>query len=142
MAYATQAQLIDRFGEDFLIRLTDRAEPATGAIDANVVARAIADTDAMIDGYIAGRYALPLAENPPLVIDLAQVIAIYKLHVYEPDQKIRADYEDAMRQLREIAGGTIKLPVAGLDPEGAGGTGVRVTDRERPMTEDNLKGFI
>lgn len=142
MAYTDQTQLTDRFGEAFLIRLTDRAEPAAGAIDADVIARALADTDAMIDGYLAGRYALPLDTTPPLVADLALVIAIYKLHVYEPDQKIRADYEDALKQLREIASGTIKLNVAGLEPEGTGGTGARVTDRERPMTEANLKGFI
>lgn len=142
MAYTDQTQLTDRFGEAFLIRLTDRAEPATGAIDTDVIGRALADTDAMIDGYVAGRYALPLDTTPPLVADLALVIAIYKLHVYEPDAKIRADYEDALKQLREIASGTIKLAVAGIEPTGTGGTGARVTDRERPMTETNLKGFI
>lgn len=142
MSYATQDQLINRFGEAFLVDLTDRAEVATGAIGADVVARALADTQAMIDGYLAVRYALPLAEVPPLITDLALNIAIYKLHVYEPNQKIRADYDDALRQLREVASGAIRLPIDDAEPTDAGGSGVRVTDRERPMTEDNLKGFI
>jgi phage gp36-like protein len=142
MTYATLQQLTDRFGEDLLIRVTDRGDVATDTVDTDVVDRALADTDAMIDGYLAGRYALPMATTPPLVTDLAQVIAIYKLHVYQPDEKIERDYDQAIKQLRDIASGTIKLPVAGAEPEGTGGTGAQVTDRERPMTEDNLKGFI
>lgn len=142
MTYATQAQLTERFGERLLVELTDRGEVVTDTIDSDVVDRALADTDAMIDGYLAARYALPMATVPPLITDLAQVIAIYKLHVFEPNEKIRKDYEDALRQLREISSGAIKLPIAGLEPAGTGGTGARVTDRERPMTEQNLKGFI
>lgn len=142
MTYTTLQQLTDRFGEDLLIRVTDRAAVATETIDTDVVDRALADTDAMIDGYLAGRYALPMATTPPMVTDLAQVIAIYKLHVYQPDEKIERDYEHAIKQLRDIANGMIKLPVAGVDAPGTGGTGARVTDRERPMTENNLKGFI
>jgi hypothetical protein len=57
----------------------------------------------MIDGYLAGRYQLPLTEVPPLVVDLAQVIAIYKLHPFEPDPKISNDYNQALKTLRDIA---------------------------------------
>ncbi|MBL4757578.1 MAG: DUF1320 family protein, partial [Rhizobiales bacterium] len=46
MTYATQAQLLDRYGTRMLISLTDRAKPATGVIDTSVVDRALADTDA------------------------------------------------------------------------------------------------
>lgn len=142
MTYATQAQLTDRFGEGFLVDLTDRGAVATGAIDVDVIDRALADTDAMIDGYLKGRYVLPMAATPPLIADLAQTIAIYKLHVYQPNEKIVADYDQALRQLREISAGTIKLDVAGVEPAGTGGTGARATDRERPMTEATMKGFI
>ncbi len=44
--------------------------------------------------------------------------------------------------LTDIAKGVIRLPVEGIESPGTGGTGVRITDRERPMTTDNLKGFI
>lgn len=142
MTYATQDQLIDRFGERMIVALTDRGETASGMIDADVIVRALVDTDAMIDGYLAARYALPMAETPPLVSDLALTIAIYKLHVAAPDPKIDDDYKQALRSLRDIAAGTIRLPVAGVEPGGTGGTGVRITDRERPLTESNMKGFI
>lgn len=142
MTYATIAQLTDRFGERMLIALTDRAEVATGVVDTDVVDRALADTDAQIDGYLAARYALPLASTPALVADLAQVIAIWKLHPYSPDEKIKKDYDDALKMLRDIADGRVKLDLAGVEPEGVDTGGVQITDRERPLTEDNMKGFI
>jgi phage gp36-like protein len=142
LTYATQAQLTDRYGARTLIALTDRAEVATGAIVTAVVDRALADTDAQIDGHLAARYALPLTATPALIADIAQVIAIWKLHPYDPDPKIRRDYDDALRALRDIADGRVKLDLAGAEPEGSGSGGVRITDRERPLTETNLKGFI
>ena len=142
MTYATLGQLTDRFGQRMLIGLTDRAETPTDAIVAAVIDRALSDTDALIDGYLQSRYVLPLEATPPMLADLAQVIAIYKLHTYAPDPKIDTDYKDALRMLQQIATGTIRLPIAGADPEAQGGSGARMTDRERPMTEANMKGFI
>lgn len=142
MTYATQTQLSDRYGTRMLVALTDRGETATGVVDTDVVAHALADSDAQIDGYLAARYSLPLAATPALVSDLAQVIAIWKLHPYSPDDKIRKDYDDALRVLRDIADGRVKLDLAGIEPAGSGAGGVTITDRERPLTADNLKGFI
>lgn len=142
MPYATQQQLIDRFGSQMLINLTDRGPTPTGAIVGAVVARVLADADAEIDGYLAGRYALPMAEVPPMITNLALIIAIYNLHTFEPDPKIIRDYEQAMKRLREISNGTVMIPAAGLEPERVEGSGARLTDRERPMTAENLKGFI
>lgn len=141
MTYATLAQLTDRYGADLLVQLTDRAAVATGAIDTAVVARALEDTDRYIDGFL-GRYVLPMIEVPGLLTDLAQAIAIWKLHRFKPDEKIEADYRDALRALRDIESGTISLSVAGVEPATSGGSGARITDRERPLTADNLRGYI
>lgn len=143
MPYTTLQDLTDKFGERMLIRLTDRDELATDTINTDVVDRAIADTDALIDGHVKVRYALPMAEVPPLVSTLALDIVIYKLHVLEPDPKIKADYDAAMKSLRSISDGTIRLPLAtGGDAAGSGSSGARVTDRDRPFTADKMKGFI
>lgn len=142
MTYCTLQQLTDRFGEKMLRQLTDRATPAAGAIDEAVVDRALADADATINGYLAGRYKLPLEETPALVADIAQSITIYKLHGSVVAEKIDTDYQDAIRRLREIASGVVRLDVAGVEPASSGTEGVRVTDREREMTPENLKGFM
>lgn len=142
MSYIALQQLVDRYGERLLIQLTDRDTPASGVIDEAVVARALTDTDAVIDGYLAGRYALPLTETPPLVADLALAIAIYKLHPYAADPKIEQDYKDAIASLTRISTGVIKLPVAGVEPASSGSAGVEAIDRERPLTPESLQGFI
>lgn len=142
MSYATIEQLTTRFGEALLLQLTDRASPPAGAIDIDVVTRALADTDAAIDGYLAGRYVLPLASTPALLVPIALAIAIYHLHPYTPEQKIGDDYKAAIADLDRIAKGTIRLPVAGVEPQGSASAGVETIDRERELTPESLTGFI
>ena len=74
--------------------------------------------------------------------DLGQAIAIYKLHMFEPDPKIAQDYKDALASLDRIAKGVIRLPVTGIEPESSGASGVVTIDREREFTPENLTGFI
>ena len=143
MSYVTLAQLTARFGEQMLISLTDRGVDALGVIDTDVIDRALAETDALIDGYLTGRYALPLTTSETLLVGVAQAITIYNLHLYETPEKITADYKAAIRTLEQLAQGTIKLSAAGVEAPSTGTTGAQITDRERPFTEDNLRnGFI
>lgn len=142
MPYASLDLLIERYGERMLVQLTDRASPATGGVVAEVVDRALADTDAAIDGRLLGRYRLPLAATPPLLVDLAIAIAIHKLHVSTVPTKIEQDYRDAIATLNQIAKGEVKLPVAGIEPPSSGAAGVVAIDRERDFTPENMRGFI
>jgi phage gp36-like protein len=142
MTYATLAGLLDRYGEGLLLQVTDRASTPTGVVDTAAVDRALVDADAVIDASLAVRYRLPLASTPPIVADLALSIAIYKLHRFEPDAKIKADFEQAMRDLDRIADGRKKLDLAGTEPAGSGAGAVRAIDRERPLSPESLTGFI
>ena len=91
---------------------------------------------------LAGRYALPLEIAPPLLADLAQAIAVYKLHPYAADPKIEQDYKDALAALVRIGQGVIRLPIAGIEPVSGGASGVVAIDRERPLTPESMAGFI
>lgn len=142
MTYATQSQLEARYGLRMLIDCTDRGDVATGTVDEAVVAGALAAADSIIDGYLQGSYTLPLASVPPLVTDLACAIAMWRLSTGMPGEKIKADYDDAKRTLEQIAKGIVKLSVAGVQVTSSGTSGAMVTDRERPMTADQMKGFI
>ncbi|UWQ31289.1 DUF1320 domain-containing protein [Leisingera sp. M527] len=142
MAYTTLGKLAKRYGDSLLIELTDRADEPTGQIDDTVVVGAIEGADALIDGHLQGRYVLPLAVTPPLIEELAEAIVIYKLHTYSPEGKIKDEYKEAKETLDKISSGRVRLPVAGVEPATQPGNGVRVTDRERPLTAKNLKGFI
>jgi phage gp36-like protein len=140
--YTSQDDLIERYGTDLLLDLTDRADPPAGTIDAGVVQRALDDTDAGIDGYLLGRYVLPLAATPPLLRDLAQSIAIYKLHRDTASDKINNDYASAMKTLALISSGTVRLNVAGVEPVASDATGVQASDRQPSITSRNLRGYI
>jgi phage gp36-like protein len=110
MGYATQADLVTRYGERELIQVTDKAKPPTGDMDEAVVARALADADAEIDARIGIRYSVPLTVTPSIIGDSACRIARYKLHEDRATEKIRQDYEDALRFLADVAAGRANLP--------------------------------
>ena len=89
-----------------------------------------------------GSYVLPLSEAQPLLVKIAGSLVFYDLHTYQPDEKIVNDQKLALAMLRDIANGTVALTVAGLEPQNTAGSGARITDRDRQMTQDNMTGFI
>ena len=142
MSYCTLQQLKDRYSETLLVEVSDRGAVSTGMIDEALITRAIADADALIDGYLKGRYALPLAAVPPLVTDLSLTIAIYKAHANVAAEKIRQDYLDALKLLAQISAGTVRLDVAGVEPAASGASDVRTNEPERPLSAATMKGYI
>lgn len=112
MAYATADDLIERYGEEELIRLTDRT--GSGVADADTVARALSDADAEIDGYLASRYALPLQSVPNVLVRIACDIARYRLWADRASDEVRRRYEDARRYLESLSRGDVTL---GLPPD-------------------------
>ncbi|PKG72986.1 DUF1320 domain-containing protein, partial [Shewanella sp. GutCb] len=72
--YASSAQMVARFGEDELVSLTDR-DGTAGAIVARVLDVALNDATALINGYLAGRYTLPLPTPPAMLERLCCDIA-------------------------------------------------------------------
>lgn len=141
MPYATQQDLVDRFGEDELIQLTDRADPPANAIDAVAVARALTDADALIDGYLGSRYALPLAEVPPLLVGIACDLARYQLYPVAPIEAVATKRDQAVATLRDIASGKIALPVGEAETPAPASAGVQIAGPGRVFSADTLKDF-
>jgi len=117
MAYATLADLVSRHGEDELAQLTDRV--GAGVPDATIVERALTDADAEIDGYLASRYAMPLAIVPPVLARIACDIARYRLWADRASEEVRRRYEDARRVLESIARGQVSLGLPATNAEPA-----------------------
>ena len=116
MAYATQADMEERFGEKELLKLTDRSDTPTGEIDAVVVARTLSDAEAEINGYLAARYTLPLSSTPAVLKRLCCDIARYYLYDDWANDQVRARFEDATKLLKLIAEGKVLL---GTEPAAA-----------------------
>lgn len=101
MGYATLTHLIDRFGEQELIQLSDRE--GSGVVDQGVVSVALAEADAEIDSYLFGIYALPVQTTPPVLVRVACDIVRYRLATDTPLEEVRTRYEDARRWLERLA---------------------------------------
>lgn len=107
MTYATSQDLIDRYGVDELNQLADR--DGDGAWDADVVTRALTDTDAEIDAALASRYPLPLATVPALLVGVASDLARYRLYVDAVPDRVRDAASNARKILAALASGAMSL---------------------------------
>lgn len=111
MTYATQQNMIDRFGADELIQLTDRAN--IGVIDVTVLGQALSDADAEIDTYLITRHTLPLLNVPKVLIKFACDITRYQLYDTRATEQVKQRYDDAIKFFKLLVNGTVSL---GLDP--------------------------
>lgn len=127
--YASKQNLIERYGSEELLQLTDRAN--TGSIDDTVITRALADADAEINGYLATRYTLPLSPLPAALEKLACDIARYRLYEDRVTETVAQRYKDAIRFLQEVASGKVTLGIdaANAQPVATGGPSFSAGDR-------------
>jgi phage gp36-like protein len=91
-----------------LSQLGIRAE-ALSSIETENLQAAIGAASAKIDSYLRSRYTLPLADWDTSIREIAVKLSVYlaiKVRGFNParpnDELIRLDYEDAMRELRDI----------------------------------------
>ena len=115
--YCTREDMITRFGEEELIQLTDRDGTAGAVVDA-VLNQVIDDAGATIDGYLGGRYSLPLAAVPRVLTRTACDLARYYLFDNQLDEEHQAAkrHDEALKYLEKVGRGTLQL---GLDSNNA-----------------------
>lgn len=123
MPYATQQNMIDRFGQQELIELTDRAAPRTDAIVAGVLDRALDDADAEINGHLGAKFTLPLSPVPNVLERIACDIARYYLYDERVTEAVKDRYNNAVKFLKGVVSGeiTIGVDADSLTPAVSGG---------------------
>lgn len=142
MTYAAAQDMIDRFSEQQLKEVTD---PDAESIRAEALDRALEDASDEIDGYLEGRYRLPLQDPPRGLRIIACNIAMYRLLTLRQidvmeDQRKR--YEDAIKFLRAVSTGDINLGLTPADQtvQPAGGPAMR-EGPARTFSRDRLRGY-
>lgn len=131
--------------QDDLVELTDDA--GIGVIDETVVDRAIAKAGELIDGYLRGRYTLPLDPVSGLVTTLAADIALYRLYARRPrltvPESLADRYKNALKVLDNIQKGAITLGASGTSEAPAATTvgGPQVSAPERVFSRETLKDY-
>lgn len=109
MSYATADAMIKKFGEHELIQLTDNEEPYLDGINYDKLNAALQEANSEIDGYLMGRYKLPLQTVPPFLESLACHMAHYHActGAMTDDDPIRTRYDDAIKKLEGISKGIV-----------------------------------
>lgn len=122
MPYATLSDLEQRFGSAELIQQTDLS--GNGEINTTTVSRAIDDAAALIDGYLASRYSLPITVVPPLLVTLCCDLARYSLYVDAAPEIVERRRDQSISTLRDIAAGRIELVIDQADAVAPSPSGV------------------
>lgn len=123
MTYASQQDMVDRFGEREVIMLTDRDN--SGVIDTPLLARMLETADDEINPYLQAKYTIPLVNTPPIVRKFACDIARYRCCGAEvtETEEIRNRYKDAIKFLEKVSRGEISLGLDGLNvPQASNGS--------------------
>jgi phage gp36-like protein len=117
MPYCTFNDIKDQIPEANIIQLTD--DEGFGVVNQARVDKAISTADSIIDGYLRGRYSLPLSTVPELIKTIAIDIAIFKLYErrleLEMPEAMMARYKNALKMLEQIQKGLIKLGIESPD---------------------------
>ena len=111
MDYCTIEDIETHVSTSTLIQLTSDYEQ--DEIDRVVSEEAIIYSSTLIDGYLRGRYNLPLDTRFPLLRIVAIDLSIYRLYSRrmrdDMPEVIEANYKNAIKILQDIQKGTISL---------------------------------
>ncbi len=148
MPYCTLEDLIKTLPEERVIELSDDSDTPTSVNEDNIN-EVIAKADGDIDGYIGGRYSLPLTTVPQKIKDISVDLAIYHLFTRRPEREapdgIRTKYNDGLKRLKDIQDGKFLLGITQMGSSGTEITGSEVrtnkTASDRKFTKDLLSRF-
>ncbi len=111
MDYCTIEDIETQTSTPTLIQLT--SDDGQEEVDRVVAQEAILYSSTLIDGYLRGRYTLPLDTHFPLLRILAIDLSIYRLYTRrmrnEMPEVIEDNYKNAIATLRDIQKGVITL---------------------------------
>lgn len=135
MTYATAQDMVTAFGQAEMRDLTDLGNPRLDDVDSTMLNAKLVEATALIDGYLVGRYELPLATPPAALRVHCQGMARYLLMTNAPDERAKADMASAYSYLKQVSNGMIALlpPAQAPVPTGMGpvvfNTGAKVFGR-------------
>ncbi len=142
--YASVNDMVSRFGREEITRLSQIEDRETDEINNLKVERALLDATALIEGYLRGRYKLPVAEPKSDLIRATCIIARYDLAKTarsEPTEQMQKDYDAMLKWLLDIQKGTVIVDATMVGAgNGVNAYGARFEDRKPIFTPHTLRG--
>lgn len=116
--YCTYEDIEKQITTPTLIQLTNDT-PQQDTVDDSVTYEAILYSSTLIDGYLRGKYTLPLDTHFPLLRIIAIDLSIYRLYSRrlqaDMPESILAQYKESIKTLEKIQKGTIALEIKTSD---------------------------
>lgn len=148
MTYSRTQDFIDAFSEQEIVQLTNLWDAIQTEINEDNLLKNQKRAFSMINAYIASSAGnavyLPFSEPyPELLVTLEVDIAWYYLHKSQATEEARARFEDALKQLKMIAKGELKLGLDSETPQAVitGSNLPQVLKPNRVFTRENLCDF-
>lgn len=138
--YATTTLLEERVTS---ARLTNLCRGLAGADRTAMLTNAIERAEALVDGYLATRYSVPVAANA-LAEEWTLAIAEYEIYKRgtpnDVPQKIRDSYTDVLALLKDVAAGKLDIPVS-TAALGSTGSSMAVSSDASRYDEDSMENY-
>lgn len=143
MPYCTLTDIKSAIPEQNLIQLTD--DEGAGEVNQERVNDAIDYADQLIDGYLRGRYTLPLDPVPGLLKKLAVDLAVFfiysrKLELEMPEG-MENRYKNSTKVLEMIQKGTVSLGTEEGSTTEPGEYKTNKTASDRMFPKDKLETY-
>ncbi|MFT4463709.1 MAG: gp436 family protein [Sodalis sp. (in: enterobacteria)] len=107
--YASEQDLRARYSVPLIERLVDERSDEVAA--RQKVSQSLSDASALMDSFIAARYALPLSVVPSVLKRHACTMAFYYLNDERAIEQTSQRYQDALRWLEAVKKGELPLGV-------------------------------
>lgn len=143
--YCTLTDLKQDISEKELEQLTD--DERLGAINETRINAIIADASELIDGFLRGRYTLPLSPVPTVIKTIAKEITIYRIFLRKKRQTITKEmtdnYNAQIKLLEKIQKGEITLGVdeTPTPEQGEGAYKTNKTSEDRVFSKSELEKY-
>lgn len=166
--YASAVQLLARYSADEIAQRADASVPpvvygellskaaagddlsgysadeqAAAAAALAKVNRVLQDAEQTINGYLAGRYQLPLSNAPEVLERIASQLARYFLYDDMATEQITTLYKDSIKFLDSVSNGKVQLGPTdqGANAQPSAGAEM-VNGGDLVFSRSNSKGFI
>lgn len=122
MRYCTRADLGNAIPEMTLIQLSND-DPAAMSPNENVIEDGVRQAEELVDGYLRGRYNLPLDPVPTVLRDAVVYLARHWLYQRRPEgalpDAVKDSRKDTIKLLESIRDGvvTLGMPTGHAAPE-------------------------
>lgn len=144
MAYCTLTDIQQHILDKDIAQVTDDVLGQT--INESLVAEKCAEASEIVDGFLRGRYTLPLTSIPSLITSISCDIAIYKLYerrfVLDMPESLQKRYDNAFKLLKSIQAGQLLLGIESIESgPGSGQYKTNKSSKDRIFGKDVLEKY-